>query len=151
MFKFTKRNNAPDLPQPQDSLSPYAANSSKPATDVQRELVLLAFKDTVRHSGVPPQWLDCEVRVPAAGSPFASLQVIITVQHWSGHLLRYARAFQQQVKDCLDRYEPMIDHAEYEWVWRFSADCDCPFMEMPEPGEWVQKLAAVRTKSLSQA
>jgi hypothetical protein len=124
-----------------------AANSSLAPTDVQQELIKVAFKDTLKSTGVPPQWIACEIRKISDRQPAAQLEVRLVIKKWSGHLLRYAFAFQTQFRQCLDRYEPHIDHSQYEWTWKFSEQCDCPFPSMPAPQEWTEKLQASQSKT----
>lgn len=118
-----------------------AGGSSQAATDVQRELVRVAFKDTMRMYGLPALWLECQIRNLAPIDGVERIQVQMVMKKWSGHVLRYAMAFEKQVIDCLDRYEPHVDHTAYEWVWRYADDCDCPFPDMPAAQEWAQKKA----------
>ncbi len=146
MFKFPKRGAAATQPVVSDTVMPGAANSSRTGSDTERELVRVAFKDTLRATGVPTEWLTCEVRTIADKDAAQRLQVHLVIQRWSGHLLRYAMAFQTQLLQCLDRYEPSVDHSSYEWIWRFAPDCACPFPAMPAPEEWAQKLQASKAQ-----
>ena len=146
MFSFSKRSATPTNSDFEHSVMPSAANSSKAEIDIQRELVRVAFKDTLRATGVPAQWLDCEVSYIPAGDQIERVQVQFIVKQWSGHLLRYSMAFQKQVMQCLDRYEPHTDHSKHEWLWKYAADCDMPFPTMPAPSEWAEKLAATYVK-----
>lgn len=143
MFKLTKRTAAATHTEAGESVM-HAANSSKAAMDVQKELIRVAFKDTRRHTGVPLGWLDCEVHYHPGPAGTELVQVHLIMKQWSGHLLRYAMAFQSQFLMCLDRYEPNVDHAGIEWLWKFAPDCECPFPNMPAPEEWAQKLEARR-------
>lgn len=152
MFGLTKSRPAVSSSQQFDHSSPSgAANSSKAAVDIQRELARVAFKDTMRVTGVPAQWLDCEVRCVPLPNGGEQLHIQLVIKKWSGHLLRYAVAFQHQFLQCLDRYDPSVDHSTYEWSWKFSADCDCPFPEMPPPEEWAAKLEASKAKAAPRA
>ena len=146
MFSFTKRSSTPSNSDFEHSVMPSAANSSKAANDVQRELVRVAFKDTLRATGVPAQWLDCEVNYLPAGEQIERLQIHFVVKQWSGHLLRYSMAFQKQVMQSLDRYEPHVDHSKHEWLWKYGPECDMPFPTMPAASEWAEKLAATYVK-----
>jgi hypothetical protein len=142
MFNSSKRTAGDSRLSATDSVSPSAANSSKSGNDIERELVRVAFKDTLRATGVPADWLSCEVRLVADRGMTERMQVHLVMQQWSGHLLRYAVAFQTKLRQCLDRYEPSVDHGQYEWLWRFSTNCACPFPTMPAPEEWAKKLEA---------
>ena len=146
MFNFPKRASPDSKPAATDSVMPGSVNSSKAASEIGRELVRVAFKDTVRATGVPADWLGCEVRVVTDRYQTERLQVQLVIKKWSGHLLRYAMAFQQQLTQCLDRYDPATDHSQYEWLWSFSPNCGCPFPTMPAPEEWAQKLEASKAK-----
>lgn len=145
MFKLPKRNSSVTNSQSGDSVLSSAANSSLAPTDVQQELVKVAFKDTLKATGVPAQWIACEIRKLNERQPAGQLEVRLVVKKWSGHLLRYAFAFQTQFRQCLDRYEPHIDHSLYDWTWKFSEECGCPFPTMPAAEEWTQKLQASQT------
>jgi len=146
MFKFSKRSGAATQSDAGESVM-HAANSSQAGQDIQRELVRVAFKDTMRLTGVPAAWLGCEVRTRPGPAGTEQIEVHLVIKEWSGHLLRYAMAFQKQFEHCLDRYEPNVDHSAYDWVWRFAPDCNCPFPTMPAPEEWVQKLEARKGKA----
>ncbi len=140
MFKFSRRSAPTPGREFEPSAMHSAANSSQAAGDVQRELVRVAFRDTLRATGVPAQWLGCEVHYIQDPRRGEHVQVLLVMKKWSGHLLRYSLAFQQALAHCLDRYEPHVDHSKYEWVWKYSAEC-ASALRMPAPAEWAKKLA----------
>ena len=154
MFKFSKRaasptpNSGPDYAH---SAMHSAANSSQGAGDVQRELVRVAFKDTLRATGVPAQWLDCEVNFVQSARRGERIQVQLVVNKWSGLLLRHSLAFQHALAQCLDRYEPHVDHSQHEWTWKFAADCATPFPDMPDPEDWAAKLRVAEARPTAVA
>ena len=147
MFNFFKRNTSPSDSDFVPSVMHSAANSSQGAGDIQRELVRVAFNDTLLATGVPSQWLDCEVHFIQSAQYGERVLVQLVVKKWSGLLLRHSLAFQHVLARCLDRYEPHIDHSRHEWTWKFAADCATPFPDMPAPEEWEAKLRV----SLGQA
>ncbi|MDE2418279.1 MAG: hypothetical protein KGN32_10785 [Burkholderiales bacterium] len=142
MFKFIRSARAKQDSQFPDTAMAIASGSTLQANDVQRELVLIAYRDTMRMHGVPAQWLDCKVQTLVNGDGTERTQIQLIMNKWSGHVLRYAMALERQLVQCLDRYEANVDHSEYEWVWKFGAECDCPFPDMPAPEEWSQKKVA---------
>jgi hypothetical protein len=146
MFKFSKRTATPSNSDFEHSVMHSAANSSQAAGDVQRELVRVAFKDTLRATGVPAQWLDCEVNFIQSVRYGERIQVQLVVKKWSGLLLRHSLAFQHALAQCLDRYEPHVDHSQHEWTWKFAADCDTPFPDMPAPEDWAAKLRVAQAR-----
>ena len=139
MFKFSKRTAPLAAPEFEHSVMPHAANSSQAAVDIQRELIRVAFQDTLRATGVPPEWLDCAVRYIKVGKQEERVQIQLVMKQWSGQLLRYSLAFQNELMHCLDRYEPGVDHSQHEWLWRYAVDCESPFPGMPPPEMWMTK------------
>lgn len=151
MFKFSRSSKEPSPSQFANSALNNSVSSSLATTDIRRELVRVAFKDTMRITGVPLKWLDCKVLyIPAAGGG-ERIQVHLVIRKWSGHLLRYAVAFEKQLALCLDRYEPHEDHSTFEWVWKFAEDCECPFPAMPPAEEWAQKDANSQDRKAAPA
>ena len=146
MFKFSKRAASPNNSDFEHSVMHSAANSSQGAGDVQRELVRVAFKDTLRATGVPAQWLDCDVNFVQSARHGERIQVQLVAKKWSGLLLRHSLAFQHALAQCLDRYEPHVDHSQHEWTWKFAADCDTPFPDMPTPEDWAAKLRVAESR-----
>ena len=149
MFKFSKRAAAPNNSDFEHSVMHRAANSSQAAGDVQRELVRVAFKDTLRATGVPAHWLDCEVNFIQSARHGERIQVQLVVKKWSGLLLRHSLAFQHALAHCLDRYEPHVDHSQHEWTWKFADDCNTPFPDMPAPEDWAEKLRVAESQAMA--
>lgn len=151
MFKFSRSKPAHKDSQFENTVMSTALNSGMAGADVGRELIRVAFKDTLRVTGVPASWIDCQVRTISVGDGTERIQVHMVMKKWSGHLLRYALAFEKQVGQCLDRYEPNVDHSSYEWLWRYATDCENPFPTMPSPAEWALKADAnMERKSVTQ-
>ncbi len=149
MFNFSKRAAPSTNSDFGHSVKHSAANSSQAAGDVQRELIRVAFKDTLRATGVPAQWLDCEVHFIPSARHGEHIQVQLVMKTWSGLLLRHSLAFQHALAQCLDRYEPHVDHSRHEWIWKFAAGCDTPFPDMPAHEDWAEKLRVAESRSPS--
>jgi hypothetical protein len=139
VFKFPKGKDASARSQAQANAGSRFDGSSNPAQEAQRELIRVVFRDMVRIHGLPVKWLDCEIHSTLSADLNEQFQIQLIIRHWSGHLLRYAQAFEKVMKHYLDKYEPTVDHTDYEWVWRFADDCVTPFPEMPSPQEWTAK------------
>ena len=138
MFNLTKSDSRP----PPASVLDSTTKSGQDIGATQREMVYTAFKDTVRATGIPTHFLTCECVTMVDAHRQNRIQVCLIYKKWSGQMLRYSQAFQKQMRTCLDRYEPNVDHASYEWVWKYAADCDTPFPAMPSPEEWNRKKEA---------
>ena len=118
------------------------ASSSRLHSDVQRELVRVVLKDTLRVHGIPAGWMGCEVSVSQDKSGGEDLVVQLIIMKWNEALLRFAPALQQQLMLGLDRFDPAVDHSGYVVCWRFSAHCECPFTQMPVPQFWTEVVEA---------
>jgi hypothetical protein len=77
------------------------------------------------------------------------LFVQLVIMKWNEALLRFAPALQQQLMLGLDRFDPAVDHSGYVVCWRFAAECECPFTQMPAPQFW-SKAAEVSTSAAFQ-
>ena len=126
-------------------------------SDIQRELVRVVLKDTLRQHGIPSGWVGCEVTVlpRRAGSGMAgnmghaaanpavdarqALFIHLIIMKWNDALVHFAPALQQQLMQALDRFEPVVDHSSYIVAWRFSPQCGYPYRSMPDPMFWTQE------------
>lgn len=122
-----------------------APTSTRQHTHIQRELVRVVLKDTLRQHGVPAGWIGCEVLVAPTRVSDEDLIVQLVILKWNDALLHYAPALQRQLLLDLDRFDPTVDHSRYMISWRFAPDCGCPSMEMPDPKFWVQAVHPVPT------
>lgn len=112
--------------------------STRQHTHIQRELIRVVLKDTLRQHGVPAGWVGCEVLVPPKQVSDEDLIVQLVILKWNDALLRYAPALERQLLLDLDRFDPTVNHSRYMVSWRFAPDCGCPLMEMPDPKFWTQ-------------
>jgi hypothetical protein len=141
MFKFLKGSFTNDALEsrsapPPEAPQSVAPQSVKPHTDIQRELVQVVLKDTLRRHGIPFEWLTCEVQSLVGGANAEQLNIQLVLMQWHELLLRYAPAVATQLLRGLDRFEPAVDHSKYIISWRFSPTCGCPFTVMPPPLVW---------------
>ena len=120
-------------------------------TNIQRELIRVVLKATLRRHGIPTGWIGCDVTAIArrAGGR-RTLFVHLTVQHWNQALMNFAPELQNQLMQALDQFEPNVDHSNYLVSWRFSADCDCPYTRMPDPMFWHQDAEPPAKESLRE-
>ncbi|MDP2370307.1 hypothetical protein [Rhodoferax sp.] len=138
MFEFFKKK-LPNSGQP--VATPLAAappTSTRQHTLIQRELVRVVLKDTLRQHGVPGAWIGCEVQVAPKRVSDDDLVIQLVILKWNEALLRYAPALERQLLLDLDRFDPSVDHSRYLVSWRFAPDCGCPLSEMPDPTFWLQ-------------
>ena len=143
MFKFFFRLGRNKKTQPADFKpdSVAGANTHQHSL-VQRELVKVVLKDTLRQHGIPAGWIGCDVTVMSNRTKDDELLIHLNIMKWNEALLRYAPALQRQFMQCLDRFDPAVDHGKYAVAWRFSPQCECPFTTMPNPQFWSQDAVA---------
>ena len=125
-----------------DSNAPESRGVTLQHSDVQRELVRVVLKDTLRLHGIPAGWIACEVTGISHRNMDDELFVHLIIMQWNDALIRYAPALQGQLIQGLDRFEPGVDHSGYVVSWMFSPNCECPYTQMPDPKSWSQTLYA---------
>lgn len=120
-------------------------------TNIQRELIRVVLKATLRQHGIPTGWIGCDVTAIArrAGGP-RTLFVHLIVQHWNQALMNFAPELQIQLMQALDQFEPDVDHSNYIVSWRFSKDSGCPYTRMPDPMFWQQDAEPFAKESLRE-
>ena len=139
MFKFLRSGVPKDVAGPSvttDSKS-MSLDSTREQSDIQRELIQVVLKDTLRRLGVPFDWLACEVIIIPHGIGKEELHIQLSLMKWQETFLRYGPALERQLLRGLDRFDPSIDHSKYIISWRFSPGCGCPFTVMPPPSFWT--------------
>ena len=139
-------------PATSNSKFPFEPSAhSRQHSEVQRELVGMVLKDTMRLHGVPSQWLGCEVNHITRYGSQESFVVRVVIHKWNTTLLRYLPALENQLRLGLDRYEPGVDHSGFIITWQFSADCGCPHHAMPSPAIWASEVSPPTKPTLAQS
>ncbi len=139
IFGFGRAN--PHTPQAARAGSDQGA-TTRQHTDIQRELVRVVLKDTLRMHGVPGAWLGCEVTALSGRARGEDILVRLVMLTWNESLLKYLPVLQQQLIVGLDRFEPSIDHSKYVVSWQFAPDCGCPHTQMPDAKTWGAEASA---------
>jgi hypothetical protein len=114
---------------------------------IQRELLRIAVKDTLRAQGMQATWVGCELI--AAGTDESGPKISLVVQEWQEDLMRYLPALQTQILVALNTLDTSL-HAQAQGVsWQFAVNCGCPHHQLPNTSFWqatsgVQALQAAR-------
>lgn len=137
MFEFLKTKRATSEAAPSAGTNLAPVQSPQQPNDIRRELIRVVLKDSLRTHGIPTNWLACEVIIITRPQDRSELHIQLVILKWHEKLLRYADAFQREFLRDLDRFDPTVDHSGYIVSWRFSADCNCPFKKLPDPGTWL--------------
>jgi hypothetical protein len=97
MFGFFKKRLLLARPvSPTDSQKLPLSPRSRPSTvtvssnDLRLELVRTVLKDTVRHYGLPTDWLRAELTIPRGDSANGPLHIRIIITKWNGTLLTWS-------------------------------------------------------------
>lgn len=97
-----------------ESSAPSATRSGQ-----RRELVHVVFRDTMRHHGIPSDWMEATVLKVSQGAR-AGLHVQLLVRREHEQLLAYVPAFQESFIAALHRF----DAGAAEWMkslsWQFE-------------------------------
>jgi hypothetical protein len=140
-FGKDKATRPSTSPRPEISGEPMTGATLQ-HTDVQRELVRVVLKDTLRKNGIPAGWIGCEVTGISHRNMDDELFVHLIVMNGNEALLQYAPALQQDLMQGLDRFEPNVDHSNYVVSWLFSPDAGFKRTSLPAPNFWVLNEAA---------
>ena len=136
MFKIFGFGRSKTAETPRSQLPGEQGASTRQHTDIQRELVRVVLKDTMRLHGIPLTWLGCEVLALSGRARGDDMMVRLIVLKWHEPLLKFLPALQNELILGLDRFEPAIDHSKYVVSWQFARDCGCPHMQMPDADSW---------------
>ena len=148
MFKFFNFGHSKSVRPPVAGPVSVLPNTQS-VTNVQRELIRVVLKDTLRLHGIPANWIGCEVIVKSRNATQEEMYVHLIIMEWNESLLRFALALQQQLIQGLNRFDPGIDHSRYVISWKFA--CVSPDINMPDPAFWSQDAAASLAAPVSSA
>ncbi|WP_411882575.1 hypothetical protein [Polaromonas sp. YR568] len=126
--------------------SPPESEGSVPSEEasviaVRQQLIQVLLRDTARRSGIPPQWLDCQMLLTSGRSQGEGMYVRIIMKHWDQRLLTYAAAFQKALLADIMRFEPHATQWLHGISWQLDGGDSCPHQELPHPSFWMQSNA----------
>lgn len=116
------------------------APQSQPPTDMRRELLRLALRQSLTRNGIPVHWIGVEaIEMPVPGAP---LHVRLVVQHWDERLLRHAIAFQDDLEQRLLAVDPLVRTWLRGFSWQYEWPDGVPRPTLPDPSTWGGEAAA---------
>jgi len=118
--------------QDSDSNSELASRNTP-----RRELVQVVLRDCLRRHGIPARWMGCQMMVAESRSRGPGLYICLVLRHWDERLLRYAFAFETQLRDAITQFEPQANTWLHGISWELDLRSSCPYPDMPEPASWV--------------
>ena len=120
-LKFFGLGPAKPASAPDSRLAAEPSMSTQSQTDIQRELIRVVLKATLRQHGIPTEWIGSDVTVIGRRSGGKkAFFVHLIVQEWNQALLNFAPELQNQLLLALDQFEPKVDHSNYIVSWRFD-------------------------------
>lgn len=107
----------------------------------QRKPVGIVLRDTLSIFGVPADLLAADVFAVRRGD-VDEVHVHLLINKWSQTLAHCEWALERQLLRALQKNEPADNPTKFVISWKFGADCQCPFPDMPDKAAWKAKPAA---------
>ncbi|WP_421954765.1 hypothetical protein [Polaromonas sp.] len=139
---FGGSKSAPAHSQPAHSRSPWdnpltIEDGSENAT--RRQLVQVLMRDVLRKSGIPPQWIDCQMLLVSSRTRGQGMYVRLVIKHWDKRLMNYAFAFQQALLADIRHFEPRAEEWLHGISWQFEVEDSCPYTVLPGRTYWQEQ------------
>ena len=126
-----------------DSRTPHASIEDNSDNGIRRQLVQVVLRDCLRRHGIPARWIGCQMMVAESRSLGPGLYIRLVLRHWDERLLRYAFAFETQLRDAISQFEPQASTWLHGISWELDLHSSCPYPDMPEPASWVPPVPPV--------
>ena len=108
------------------------------------QLVQVLMRDLVRKSGIPQDWIQCQIQVMNSRSRGQGIYVRLVVKHWDERLMKYAFAFQKALLTEIVQFEPKAAVWLQGIAWQLEVASTCSLTEMPGSEFWQTPTAAVK-------
>lgn len=108
----------------------------------RQQLVMITVRDVMRNSGIPPGWVDCQTLNVSSHRHGTGLYIYMVINHWDERLMRYAMAFQAEIKTRLKRFDPKSAVWVHGISWQLDMADSCPFTLLPDKSYWQTPVAA---------
>lgn len=126
-----------------DSRTPHASIEDNSDNGIRRQLVQVVLRDCLRRHGIPARWMGCQMMVAESRSLGPGLYVRLVLRHWDERLLRYAFAFETQLRDAISQFEPQAGTWLHGISWELDLHSSCPYPDMPDPASWLPPVPPV--------
>jgi hypothetical protein len=144
MFNFFKLKRpvvvAPSIRDINSDITTHDAYAMK------RDVISFALEDTLRSSGIPLDWIDCEVIDTSDNEGTRKTCIILVMKSWNENLLKQGLLIQKKILNQIDWIEPSLDYTKFDFSWRYGIECQSPYPELPPPPFWT-----MNDKSQSQS
>lgn len=137
MFGFFKRKRrlppvAVEVPVSEGEIAmPHLRN------EMQKELIRMVLRETLRFHGVPLDWIRSATRRFPGPGDREVIQIHLVYMQSNEQLLRYGPVLEKKFLARLAQYEQGQPPPSFEVVWRFHDNYNCPYEDMPDENGWV--------------
>ena len=107
------------------------------------QLVQVLMRDLVRKSGIPQNWIQCQIQVMNSRTRGQGIYVRLVVKQWDERLMKYAFAFQKALLTEIVQFEPKAAGWLQGIAWQLEVAATCPLTELPGPEFWQTPTVAV--------
>lgn len=115
---------------------PTIEDGSENAT--RRQLVQVLFRDVMRKSGIPSQWITCEMLLVSSRTKGHGMYVRLIVRQWDDRLMHYLYAVQKEFLDDIERFEPESSRWLHGLSWQFEVEASCAHTRLPPKAFWAE-------------
>lgn len=102
----------------------------------RRQLVQVLLRDVLRRSGIPADWIECQMLLVSSRTRGNGMYVRLVLKHWDHRLMNYTVAFQSALMTEIERFEPRASDWLHGISWQMNMDDSCPYIELPEKSFW---------------
>jgi hypothetical protein len=118
---------------------PHSQNSkgTNSPQGVRKELLRLALRESLKHNGIPANWISADALVATATGRQPGIHVRLVMKHWDARLPVHAMAFQQNFETRLLTLDPLATSWLMGISWQYELPADADWPRMPHPGTWT--------------
>jgi len=120
----------------------------------RQQLVMITVRDIMRISGIPSDWVDCQLLNVSSRRRGSGLYIHMVINHWDDRLLQCTVAFQTDLMARMERFDPKSAVWVHGVAWRLDVGDSCPVTTLPDKSFWDATragLASVNTTTIAPA
>ncbi len=106
----------------------------------RRQLVQVLLRDVLRKSGIPADWIECQMLLISSRTRGQGMYVRLVIRHWDERLMNYLVAFQETLMADIRRFEPKTEEWLHGISWQLDMGDQCPYAALPDKSFWVEAL-----------
>ncbi len=105
----------------------------------RRQLVQVLLRDLLRKSGIPADWVECQMLLVSSRRRGTGMYVRLVLKHWDTRLMDYLPAFQNTLLADIRRFEPQANDWLLGIFWQFELEGSCPHQTLPGKEFWQEQ------------